>query len=84
MDTTRTITLTSDEEGWWVATDETVSVTSQGEMRTEALENLDAAVALSRKSIGREPTDDELRAMGIDPETNVGEYDELPEVFGSG
>lgn len=31
---------------WWVARDESTGVASQGETRTEALSNLDEAVAL--------------------------------------
>ena len=59
----------SDE--WWVATDVETGVTSQGETRTEALDNLDEAVALHQGEIGRPPTDEELRELGIDPADNV-------------
>ena len=59
----------SDE--WWVASDVETGVTSQGETRTEALDNLDEAVALHRGEIGRPPTDEELRKLGIDPADNV-------------
>lgn len=64
-----TITLTEDGE-WWIAKDTETGVTSQGETRTEALENLDEALA-GFHGAGREPTDEELRAAGIDPEQNV-------------
>lgn len=68
MDTTvrERITLT-DEDEWWVARNETVGVTSQGRTRQAALENLDEAVAGARGK-GREPTDEELRDLGIDPD----------------
>jgi predicted RNase H-like HicB family nuclease len=66
----RTITLIRDGD-WWVVRDETIGVTSQGKSRTAALENLDEAVALYNGNIGHEPTDEELREMGIDPERNV-------------
>lgn len=66
----RTITLTR-EDDWWVARDEATGVTSQGESRTAALDNLDEAVALYKGEVGREPTDEELREMGVDPERNV-------------
>ena len=81
----RRITLV-EEDDWWVATDETVGehgVTSQGHTREEALENLDEAVA-GRNGEGRPPTDEELRAVGIDPEENRRRSEgegELPEVL---
>ena len=59
------------EEEWWIARDVGTGVTTQGESRSEALENLDEAVALHREEIGREPTDEELRELGIDPEENA-------------
>jgi predicted RNase H-like HicB family nuclease len=46
-------------------------VASQGETRQEALANPDEVVALSRGETGREPTDEKLRAVGIDPEENT-------------
>ncbi len=63
----------------WVARDEDTGVASQGETREEALENLDEAVALYKGEIGREPTDDELRELGIDPADNT--TGELPDVL---
>lgn len=44
----RRIMLTQ-EDGGWVARDEEVGVTSQGETRQEALENLDEAVELTQE-----------------------------------
>lgn len=41
--------------------------------------NLDEAVALYRGEIGREPTDEELREVGIDPDDNTS--GELPDVL---
>jgi predicted RNase H-like HicB family nuclease len=82
----RRITLT-EEDDWWVATDESVGehgVTSQGRTRQEALENLDEAVALYNGETGRPPTDDELREWDIDPEDNRrrrGGDGELPDVL---
>nr|WP_157231418.1 type II toxin-antitoxin system HicB family antitoxin [Halostagnicola larsenii] len=73
-----TITLTEEGE-WWVATDEATGVTSQGKTRTEALENLDEAVA-GYNGEGREPTDAELRNLDVDPEQNVS-GESLPEEF---
>ena len=67
----------------WVATDVETGVASQGETRTAALENLDEAVALHRGEIGRPPTDEELRELGIDPDDNVTGEEEPPEVLDS-
>ena len=64
-----TITLTEDD-GWWIAQDTETGVTSQGESRTTALENLDEALA-GYHGEGRKPTEDELREAGVDPDKNV-------------
>ena len=45
------------EGGGWVATHVETGVTTQGDSRTAALENLDDAVALRRGDAGREPTE---------------------------
>ncbi len=77
----RRITLTQENEtDWWTAVDEETGVASQGETRQEALENLDDAVALYRGEIGREPTDEELREIGVEPNGNE-TGDELPDVL---
>lgn len=75
-----TITLTEDD-GWWVARDTETGVVSQGRTRTEALENLDEAVALYLGEVGREPTDEELEAVGVDPDDNETSDDEPPDVL---
>ena len=59
------------EDDWWVAKDVETGVTTQAESRAAALDNLDEAVALHEGEIGREPTDEELRELGIDPEDNT-------------
>ncbi|WP_423996679.1 type II toxin-antitoxin system HicB family antitoxin [Halorubrum trapanicum] len=69
------------EEGWWIAREVGTGVTTQGESRSEALENLDEAVALHRGEIGREPTDEELRELGIDPEENATGNENPPDVL---
>ncbi|MFC7143054.1 type II toxin-antitoxin system HicB family antitoxin [Halosimplex aquaticum] len=74
------ITLSLGESGdLWVARDEETGVASQGETREAALDNLDEAVALHHGEIGREPTDEELREVGIDPDENTS--GELPDVL---
>jgi len=63
----------------WIITDVETGVTTQGETRQHALEMLDEAVALHKGEIGREPTDEELRELGIDPEDNTTGNEEPPE-----
>lgn len=63
-----TITLT-DEGEWWVARDTETGVTSQGRTREAALDNLDEALAGYRGE-GEEPSEDDLRELGIDPANN--------------
>ncbi|WP_440992223.1 type II toxin-antitoxin system HicB family antitoxin [Haloarchaeobius baliensis] len=59
------------EDGWWIAKDVETGVTTQGDSRTEALENLDDAVALHRGEAGNEPSEEELRETGIEPDDNT-------------
>lgn len=65
----REIRLIQETDGWWSAIDEETGVASQGETRTDALDNLDEAVALHRGEIGEPVTDDDLREWGIDPDS---------------
>jgi predicted RNase H-like HicB family nuclease len=67
------------EEDWWVITDIETGVTTQGETRQEALEMLDDAVAAYKGEAGHEPTDEELRELGIDPNDNKTGDGELPD-----
>lgn len=67
------------EGDMWVITDVDTGVTTQGETRQEALEMLDDAVAAYNDERGHEPTDEELRELGIDPDDNTTGDGELPE-----
>jgi len=69
------------EDDWWIARDVETGVTTQGESREAALENLDDAVALYDGDRGRAPTDEELRAAGIDPADNTTGNRDLPDVL---
>lgn len=69
MSTGREIRLVEETDGWWSAVDEETGVASQGETREEALENLDEAVALHKGETGEPVTDEDLRDLGIDPES---------------
>lgn len=81
MSTGREIRLTENEDGWWTARDLTAEVTSQGPTKEEALANLEEAVALAEGEIGRPPTDEELRELGVDPDSAQSSDGELPDVL---
>lgn len=74
------IRLWRDDE-WWIATDVETGVTTQGSTRDAALDNLDEAVALYKGEAGREPTDEELRDLGIDPAENTTGEQDPPDVL---
>ncbi|GAA0662069.1 type II toxin-antitoxin system HicB family antitoxin [Natronoarchaeum mannanilyticum] len=65
----------------WIAKDVETGVTTQGSTRKAALDNLDEAVALHDGETGREPTDEELRELGIEPSDNATGDDEPPDVL---
>lgn len=69
------------EGDWWIAKDIERDVTTQGRTRGAALSNLDEAVALQAHEAGREPTDAELRDVGIEPADNVTGYETPPDVL---
>ena len=73
-----TITLTENDDGWWTARNLIIGVTAQGQTSEEALSNLTEVVDAIESEGGREPTEEELRKAGIDPEDNVSDG-ELPE-----
>lgn len=75
------IRLVENPSGTWTARDEETGVASQGDTREEALDNLDEAVALYRGEIGHEPTDEELRELGVDPAVARSQDGELPDVL---
>jgi len=80
MSTGRQIRLIENPDGWWTATDVDTGAVSQGETREAALDNLDEAVA-GIQGEGHEPTDEELRDLGVDPDTARTQGDELPDVL---
>lgn len=63
----------SDDGDVWIACDEETNVATEGETRQEALTMLDDAVAAYRGEAGREPTEEDLRDIGIEPEANTSE-----------
>lgn len=58
-----TITLIENEDGWWTARHPALGVTSQGETREAALENLDEAVQAARNALS------DALAAASDPKT---------------
>lgn len=74
------ITLVEDADGWWTAHEKTHGLTTQGKTRDEALDSLDAVVDAVENDAGTPPTDEELRALGVDPDDNT-PGGELPEVL---
>ena len=71
----------SDDGEVWLVRDEDTGVATEGETRQHALEMLDEAVAAYKGEAGREPTDEELREVGIDPEQNTSGSIEDSEIF---
>lgn len=78
--TARHITLKRNDEGVWIAIDEDTGVGARGKTRTEALEELDEAVALYKGEAGEsvEDVDAFLEEIGIEPDELDGDR-ELPE-----
>lgn len=68
------------EDDYWVAIDTETGVGAQGATRTEALDELDDAVALHRGEIDGTVEDEDavLRDLGIDPK-RVEPTEDLPE-----
>jgi predicted RNase H-like HicB family nuclease len=65
----RQIRLVEEADGTWSAVDEDAGVASQGQTRSEALANLDEAVALHEGDVGEAVTDADLRDLAIDPDS---------------
>ena len=81
MSATRRISLIEDDSGLWTARDVDKRLTAQGSSREEALDNLDAVIEAVEGDGGHEPTDDELRELGVDPEVAKTQPAEVPEIF---
>ena len=77
----REIRLVGKPDGQWTARDVDAEVTVQGATREAALETLDAVVEAVEGNGGHEPTDEELEALGVDPETARTQGAELPDVL---
>lgn len=56
-------------------------LTAQGPTREGALDALDDVVEAVHEDGGHEPTDEEIRELGVDPETATTQGDDLPDVL---
>jgi len=77
----REIRLLKNPDGQWTARDLRVEVSAQGSTRAAALEKLDRVVAAAAGEGGHEPTDEELRELGVDPDVARSQGDDLPDVL---
>jgi len=62
----REIRLVEEDDGWWSAIDGETGVASQGDSRREALENLDAAVELTKEAQSEDTASPEPDAPWFD------------------
>lgn len=76
--TKRKIRLVKHPGYQWTARDLRVEVTAQGKSREEALDSLDTVIEAVEGDDGRSPTDEEIRNLGVDPDTARSQSDELP------
>lgn len=67
-DSLRDIRLIENPDGPWTARDLDAEVSAQGATREAALAALDDVLAAIDGEAGHEPTDEELRDLGVDPE----------------
>lgn len=77
----REIRLLKNPDGQWTARDLRAEVTAQGETRSDALDALDAVIEAVESNGGRAPTDEELAALGVDPDVARSQNSELPDVL---
>lgn len=75
----REIRLLKNPDGQWTARDLRVGVTAQGDTRTTALDNLDSVVEAVDGDGGHDPTDEEIRELGVDPDAARTQGKELPD-----
>jgi len=77
----REIRLLENPDGKWTARDLQVGVSAQGETRDAALANLDDVVAAVTGDDGHDPTDGEIRDLGVDPDAARSQDDGRPDLF---
>jgi len=69
------------KDGTRTARDLEIEVPAQVETQDEALEHLDAVVDAIEDDGGREPTEEELQDLGIDPDENTPDRGGLPDAL---
>jgi predicted RNase H-like HicB family nuclease len=77
----RDIRLIQNPDGQWTARDLDHGLTAQGKTSRDALDALEEVVEAVHDKGGHEPTDEELRELGVSPETARSQSDELPDVL---
>lgn len=81
MSTGREIKLIENPDGWWTAVDLELDLTAQGATRERALESLDEVVEAVTGDGGHAPTDEEIRALGVDPDIARSHGGDLPDIL---
>jgi len=72
--------VTENRDGSWTARDLQYNLTALGDTRSEALDNLGEVIAAAEGDAGHEPTDEELRGLGVDPDqARDNEVQDIPE-----
>lgn len=71
-------------DGHWTARDLEYDLTVQGKTRAAALAALDDVVGAVHGDGGHEPTDEELRELGVDPAVARNQSEELPDELSQG
>lgn len=77
----RRIELTEHADGRWTANDPDAGLTALADSRSGALDKLDDLRAALDGDAGHEPTDEELRELGVDPDRAREEGGSLPDVL---
>jgi hypothetical protein len=80
MSTGREIRLVENPDGRWTATDTGTGLTAQGSTKGAVLRTLDEVADAATSEGGHEPTDEEIRALSVAPETAPSQGD-LPDVL---
>jgi hypothetical protein len=77
----REIRLIENPDGQWTARDLDTEISAEGATRDAALVALDDVVAALDGESGHEPTDEEIRALGVDPDVARSDDGELPDAL---
>lgn len=81
LETRRETRLAENPDGQWTARDLDAEVSAQGATHAETLDAMNAVVDALDSEGGHESTDEELEALGADPNIARTQGDELPDVL---